>query len=161
VSDKTLGFLNGFLWVVFVLSVLSFPIGSLGVSMDEIAEHNMSLAREYRGEPKHHENWYPKKLGREINPHGAAPILMVLSAGFLAVIRVQQLAAAASVAAIRESHTPTGTPTLTPPATPPPIPKPAAAVPAPAPRPAPARKPKPVPTNQSVWVPTPDQQFNL
>ncbi len=100
----TLGFLTFLLWAVFRFSFLVFfhAIWLEGIEQTEDYKSHLPGAESYYDARKR-EDIYLKKLGRTVNPNGYAPVLFVLSGGFLAVMRTQRLVGSILLDAIRSS----------------------------------------------------------
>jgi hypothetical protein len=98
----TLGFLTFVLWTTFVLSLISIPLGAWRAQDDEIAEHIARAVGGMRYDAEHREVFYLKKLARHVSPPSNV-YMLVLSAGFLAVMRTQRLVGTILVDAIHSS----------------------------------------------------------
>jgi len=97
-KDVVVGFYRFILWTCFVLSLVSIPLREHGQQLSETSDYLASLAGS--NDPREREARYLRRLAHAVNPYGLAPLLMVLSAGFLALIETQRRNAESIIAAI-------------------------------------------------------------
>jgi hypothetical protein len=101
----TLGFLTFVLWTTFTVSLISIPLKVWMDEYDRIAEYKSEVAG---GTQAGSDARYFWKMARETGPPSNI-YMLVLSAGFLAVMRTQRLVGTILLDAIRDSPEATAT----------------------------------------------------
>jgi hypothetical protein len=99
-SDMTFRSLRFVLWLVFWGSLVSMPLQMWGNEQRRASEYVADIAGGSRRTPSELDAALGRRLAAEILPNGLAPVTFVLSAGFLASLRLQSRAAARSIEAI-------------------------------------------------------------
>jgi hypothetical protein len=88
-KDIVVGFFRFTLWTSFVLSLAKILISPVGDEYARVEDYRMSLPGVSQYDtPEKREARYLRKLGQAVNPYGLAPLILVLSAGFLALLEV-------------------------------------------------------------------------
>jgi hypothetical protein len=93
------GTLPALLWIILGVSVALMIALPWGEENFRAEDYRRSLGGDH--DARDRENWYLRKLANAVNPLGVAPITMTLSAGFLAVLRAQRVAATLMLAALQ------------------------------------------------------------
>src|ERR1017187_3286534 len=101
VAQIEAGGLAFFLRAIFALSLVYIVVSPFGDSMSQMSDD--STERYGHPDASGREEIYMRKLARAVNPNGVAPILMTLSAGFLAILRGQRASAELLLAELRAS----------------------------------------------------------
>ncbi len=97
------GGLAGFLRSVFFLSLFCTIVSPYGDTMSQISDDQTE--RYGRPDGFAREQIYMRKFARAVNPHGIAPVLMVLSAGFLVILRGLRASTELLLAALQPART--------------------------------------------------------
>jgi hypothetical protein len=98
----TLGFLTVVLWTTFVLSMISIPLGAWRAENERVDEYTSRMTGGSLYDAERREMFYLRKMGRYVGDPSNI-YMLVLSAGFLAIMRTQRLVGSILLDAIQSS----------------------------------------------------------